>query len=108
MRPAPPWPALLWSPIPSTADNSVHQLGVSHPSALLGTYWLNSVTAGSGGILLPLSLEVSSNPLKKDATASPSSGASPRSESLVVAPSSLDPVFGPEGWLEAGGSSNCT
>ena len=58
---------------------------------------------GSRGIPSPSSLEVSSNPLKKDATTSPSSSGSSRSEPLAVAPSSPDPDFGPEGQLGVGG-----
>ena len=100
--------SFLWSTISSTTDNLAHQPGVLHLLALHGTHWLNSVTAGSRDILLPLSSKVSGDPLKKDATTSPSSGGSPRSEPLAVAPSSLDPVFGPEGQLGAGWSSNCT
>ena len=50
--------SFLWSPISGTADISTHQLGVSHLSPLYGTHWLNSVTTGSGGILLPSSSEV--------------------------------------------------
>ena len=95
--------SFLQSSIPGTADNLVHQSGVLHFLAFHGTHWLDSKTVGSGGILLPSSSEVSGNPLKKDATAGPSSGGSYRSEPLPVAPSSLDPVFGPVGQLGAGG-----
>ena len=66
--------SFLQSSNPNTTDNLVHQSRVSHFSAFHGTHWLNSMTTGSGGILSPSSSEVSSNPLKKDATASPSSG----------------------------------
>ena len=95
--------SFLQSSIPCTTNNSDHESGVSHFLAFHGTHWLNSKTAGSGGILLPSSLEVSGNPLKKDATASPSSGGSSRSEPLPVAPPSLDPVFKPVGQLGVGG-----
>ena len=72
--------SFLQSSIPGTANNLVHQSGVLHFSAFHGTHWLNSKTMDSGGILLPSSLEVSGDPLKKDATASPSSIGSSRSE----------------------------
>ena len=106
-RPTPPWqascnlPSLvlpkLRPPVWGFALLSLH-----------GTHWLNSKTMGSRGVTLPSSSEVSGNPLRKDATTGPSSGGSSRSEPLPVAPSSLDPVFGPVGQLGAGGSSNCT
>ena len=100
--------SFLQSSIPSTTNNSVHQSGVLHFSAFHGTHWLNSKTMGSRGIILPSSSEVSGNPLKKDATASPSSSGSSRSEPSLVVPSSPHPVFWPAGQLGAGGSSNCT
>ena len=96
----------LQSSIHSTIDNSVHQSGVLHVLAFHGTHWLNSKTAGYRGILSPSSSEVSGDPLRKDATTGHSSGGSSRSEPLPVAPSSLDPVFGPAGWLWAAGLQN--
>ena len=51
----------------------------------------------------PSSPEVSSDPLRNDATSGPSSGGSSKSEPSLVAPSSLDPVFGSVGQLGAGG-----
>ena len=95
--------SFLWSPFSGTANNSAHQLGILQLLALHGTHWLNLVTVGSGGILSPLSLEVCSNPLKKDATSSPSSGGSSKSEPSAVVASSLDSVLWPEGWLGEGG-----
>ena len=100
--------SFLQSSIPGTVDNSVHHSGVLHLSAFHGTHWLNSKTVGSGGILLPSSSEVSSNPLRKEATASFSSSGSSKSESLPLVPSSPGPVFRSVGWLGAGWSSNCT
>ena len=100
--------SLLWSSTSGTADNSAHQLGVLHLLALHGTHWLNSVTAGSRGILSSSSLEVPINPLKKDATSSPSSCGSSRSEPSVAAASLLDSALRLGGWLGAGWSSNCT
>ena len=96
--------SLLWSHISGTANNSAHQLGVSHLSALHGTHWLNSVTAGSRGILSPSSSEVPSDPLKKDATSGPSSGGSSKSEASAAVASSLDSVLGPErgSWGQGG------
>ena len=95
--------SFLWSPISGTANNSAHQLGVLHLSALHWTHSLNSVTVDSGGILLPLSSEVPGDPLKKDATSCPSSGGPSKSEPLVVVASSLYSILGPEWWLGAGG-----
>ena len=63
---------------------------------------------GSRGITLPSSPEVSSDPLRNDATSGPSSSGSCRKEPLPVAPSSPDPVFGSVGWLGTGGSPNHT
>ena len=78
--------SFLQSSIPGTIDNLVHQSRVLHFSAFHGTHWLKSKTVGFRGILLPSSSEVSSNPLRKEATASFSSGGSSRSEPLPVAP----------------------
>ena len=100
--------SLFWSSTSGTADNSAHQLGVSHLSAFHSTHWLNSVTVGSRGILSSSSSEVPVDPLKKDATSGPSSSGSSRSEPSAAAASSLDSVLGLEGQLGAGCSSNCT
>ena len=100
--------SLLWSSTSSTANNSAHQLWVLHLSALHSTHWLTSVTVGFGGILSSLSSEVPINPLKKDATSSPRSSGSSRSEPSVVTASLLDSVLGLEGQLGTGCSSNCT
>ena len=95
--------SFLQSSIPGTVNNLVHQSRVSHFSTFHGTHWLNSKTAGSRGILSPSSLEVSSDPLRKEASASFSSGGSSKSEPSLVAPSSLGPVFRSAGWLGQGG-----
>ena len=100
--------SFLQSSIPGTIDNSVHQSRVWHFLAFHGTHWLSSKTMGSGGILSPSSSEVSSNPLRKEATTGFSSSGSSRSELSPVAPSSPGPAFWSVGWLGAGWSSNCT
>ena len=86
-----------WSPISGTANNSAHQPGVLQLLGLHSTHWLNSGTLGSGGILLPLSSEVPSDPLKKDAPSSPSSCGSSKSEPLAAVASSPDSILWPEG-----------
>ena len=98
--------SFLWSPVSGTTNNSAHQQGVSQLSALHGTPWLNMVTMGSRGILLPLYLEVPGDPLKKDATSGPSSGGSSKSEPSVAVASSPHSILWSEGWLGAGGSLN--
>ena len=100
--------SFLQSSLPGTVDSSVHHSGVLHLSAFHGTHWLNSKTAGSRGISLPSSLEVSGNPLRKEATIGFSSGSSSKLEPLPLDPCSPGPVLGSAGWLGAGWSSNWT
>ena len=101
-------PSFLQSSIPGIVNSLVHHSRVLHLSAFHGTHWLNSKTAGSGGVLSPSSLEVSGDPLRKEATAGFSSGSSSKSESLPLVPSSPGPVFRSVGQLGAGWSSNRT
>ena len=73
---------------PGTANSSIHHSGVSHLSALHGTHRLKSKIVGPRGIFSPSSSEVSSNPCRKEATVSFSSGGSFKSEPLPSDPSS--------------------
>ena len=79
---------------PGTVDSSIHQLGVSHLSTFHGTHSAKSKMAGSGGILLPSSSDVSGDPCRKEATAGFSSGSSPKLESLPSDPSPPDCMSG--------------
>ena len=93
-----PFPAKL-----STIFYPWHHQQLSPPVwgfAFLGLPWypLAKLQDRAGSwrhVLLPSSLEVSSDPLRKDATTGSSSSGSSRSEPLLVAPSSPDPIFGP-------------
>ena len=78
--------SFLQSSIPGTVNSLVHHSGVSHLLAFHGTHWLNSKTAGSRGISLSSSSEVSGDPLRKEATAGFSSGGSSKSEPLPLDP----------------------
>ena len=89
--------SFLQSSTPGTVDSSVHHSGVLHLSALHGTHQLNSKTVGSRGIFLPSSLEVSGNPLSKEATAGFSSGSFSKSEPSLVDLFSLGSFFGSGG-----------
>ena len=100
--------SFLQSSIPGTVNSLVHHSGVLHLLAFQGTHWLNSKTVGSGGIFLLSSSEVSSNPLRKEATASFSSGCSSKSEPLPLDPCSPGPVFGLARQLGTGWSLNQT
>ena len=91
--------SFLQSSIPGTVENLVHHSRVSHLLAFHGTHWLNSKTAGSGGIFLPSSSEVSGDTLRKEATASFSSGSSSKSEPLPLDPCSPGSVFRSARWL---------
>ena len=100
--------SFLASSFPSTADSSIHQSGVSHLSAFHGTHRLKSRIAGSGGVFLPSSSKVSSNPCRKEATISFSSSSSSKSEPLPSDPSSPGGVLGSADWLGAGSYANLT
>ena len=106
--PSLPWLAFWHLLSPGTADSSIHQSGVSHLSAFHGTHRLKSKIAGSRGIFLPSSSEVSGNPCRKEATISFSSGSSSKSEPLPLDPSSPGCVLGSADWLGAGSSANQT
>ena len=94
--------SFLESSIPGTVNNSVLQSRVSHLSAFHHTHWQNSKTAGSGGVLLPSSLEVSGDPFRKEAMTAFSSGGSSKSEPLPFAPSSLVHLY-PQFMITVGG-----
>ena len=74
--------SFLVSSYPGTVNSSIHQLGVSHLSTFQQTHSARFETGGSGGIFSPSSSEISGDPCRKEATASLSSGGSPKSESL--------------------------
>ena len=80
--------SLLASSLPSMANSSSHQSGVSHLSAFHGTHWPKSIMSGSGGIFSPSLSEVSGDPCRKEATVGFSSGSSSKSEPLPLDPSS--------------------
>ena len=98
--------SILWSSTSGTANNSAHQLGVLHLSALHGTHWLNSVTVGSRCVLSSSSSEVPMTLSRR--MPPPSSNGSSRAKPSVVAASLLDFVLRLEGQLGKGCSSNCT
>ena len=100
--------SFLASSFPSTADSSIHHSGVLHLSAFYGTHRPKSKIRGSRGIFLPSSSGVSSNPRRKEATISFSSGSSSKSEPLPSDPSSPGCVLGLADWLGAGSSANLT
>ena len=91
-----------------TANNSIHQSGVSHLSTFHGTHRLKSKIAGSRGIFSPSSSKVSGDPHRKEATVGFSSGSSSKSEPLPLDPSSPGGVLGLADWLGAGSSANLT
>ena len=98
----------LWSSFSDTIDSSVHYSGVLHLLAFHGAHQLNSVTGGSGDVSSPSSLEVSSNPLRKEGTIGFSSGSSSKFEPLPLDPCSLGFVWGLAEWFKIGWSSNQT
>ena len=76
------WANLLQLGTPSTANNSLHQLGVLVISAFHITHSQNSPNGGSGGG--PCSSKLSADPLRKEVTPSSNSSGSPKSESSGV------------------------
>ena len=73
---------LLQLVTPDTANNSLHQSGVSVISAFHVTHLWNSPNGSSG--VGPFSSELSSDPLRKEVTPGSNSGSSARSESSGV------------------------
>ena len=98
--------SLLQLGIPGTANNSLHQSGVSVILAFHVTHSQSSHTGSSGGG--PYSSEFSIDPLRKEVTPSSNSGSSPNSNPLAVTSPSLDSGLSQDGWQGAGLSVNCT
>ena len=88
-----------------TVDNSAHQSGTSHFSALHQTHLADLDMDGSGSISPSSFSGVSDDPCKKEATSALSSGGSPKSKSLPLDPILPEGVSGSAdqlavGWLE--------
>ena len=88
-----------------TVDNSAHQLGTSHFSALHCTHLVDWDMGGSGNIPSSSSSGISDDPSKKEATSALSCGGSPKSESLPsdpVPPKGVSELAGQlaVGWLD--------
>ena len=91
--------SLLQLGTPGTANNSLHQSGVSVVSAFHVTHLQSSHTGSSGGG--PSSSELSTDPLRKEVTPSFNSGSFPNSKSSAVASTSPDSGLSQGGWQGA-------
>ena len=92
--------SLLQLGTPGTANNSLHQPGVSVVLAFHVTHLQSSHTSGSGGG--PSSSELPADPLRKEVTPSSNSGSSPNSKSSAVTSPSSDSGLSQGGWQGVG------